>query len=405
MRRTLPALALVLLPALAPAFAAAQATPVPKRPKLEAASLDSNDARVYYQLGLTKLRKFPEEAADAFWWAARLDPSWADPLYARRVAVLMSEPTLLDGLMEEKDRIVASPEMRRLDSLQLRALSLNPFLHGKLDYELFLRYFANTESGADRVAVESAMEDWLKGRAGPGFRAWVALSQGRFPDAVKNYQAALDRARDRAAVHAGLAEAYFLMGDRPRALEQLSSAVGELRQKDEKRIVHVYESKAIYEHAAGLVHELNNAPDSAKAAYGRALQEDLAYWPAHRQLGQLLLATGDTAGAIAELDQAVQLKGDDAALRYSYGFVLTAANKLEEAVEQFRKATEIDPDYPAPYVLLGRIYDAAGYAPQAREYNTAFLAHAPKRDSQVPRVTQRLQALAAAPADTAARKP
>jgi tetratricopeptide (TPR) repeat protein len=388
--RVIAALVLVL-----PLSAGAQSDGVPKRPRLDASiGADTNDARLYHLHGLAKLSKFPQEAADAFYWAARLDPAWADPLYARRVAVLMHNRWLRSGYLNDEERVLESAEMKQLDSLQLHAISLNPFLAPKLDIELFRASVAGDWTGAERLQIENALDDWLR-QSGPFTRAWAYFSQGNYPEAIKSYRNALGSAKNPARVRANLARAYFLSGDRQKALEEMRLAVRDLRDDDKDRLVRVYESKAIYEHATGLIHEVGGATDSAKAAYGRALQEDLAYWPAHRQLGMLLLTTGDTAAAIAELAQAVQLKGDDAGLRYSYGYVLTAANKLDEAVAEFRKATELAPDYAAPYAFIARIYDAAGFGLQAMDYYEAFVARAARRDPQLPRATQRLTTLAA----------
>src|SRR5690348_18430900 len=63
----------------------------PDRPRLET-SADTNDAYAYYNLGLAKLDRDPDKAADAFYWAARLNPGWAEAYYARRVALLLKDP-------------------------------------------------------------------------------------------------------------------------------------------------------------------------------------------------------------------------------------------------------------------------------------------------------------------------
>ena len=421
MRRTLAAAALALVVPLA---AVAQ-SPVPKRPRLDPrVGTDTNDARLYHQQGLRLLEKSPGEAVDAFIWAARLDPSWADPVYGQRIAQLLKNETLVEAILSDNDTKLRSEEMRRLDSLHFRALSLNPFLHRNLDALMLRAYLFRVNKdqldrfrmqrnaeGQDDFSLEDAdldraIDDMFR-NSGGRFRAWYAYSTGRFPEAIKYYESEVKRARPefRAEIRADLARAHFGRGDRAKALSELSLAIAELRSRDASSLVRVYESKALYEHAAGLLHEIGGATDSARAAYGRALQEDLAYWPAHRQLGMLLLSAGDTAGAVAELSQAVQLAGDDAGLRYSYGYVLTAANKLDEAVAEFRKAIELAPDYAAPYSFVGRIYDAAGFASQATDYYEAFVVRAPKRDPQVVRTMQRLTALASQPDSTKAKAP
>jgi hypothetical protein len=66
-----------------PAALAAQHDKEPRRPKLPAGA-DTNSARTYYDFALGQLRSSPDKAADALYWATRLEPMWADAFYARR---------------------------------------------------------------------------------------------------------------------------------------------------------------------------------------------------------------------------------------------------------------------------------------------------------------------------------
>src|SRR3989442_1431404 len=83
--RAAVAFAVLIFPAVAPA------QDVPKRPHLEAGS-DTNSAPDYYEYGIANLTAYPQRAADAFYWACQIDPTWAQPLYARRIALLLSAP-------------------------------------------------------------------------------------------------------------------------------------------------------------------------------------------------------------------------------------------------------------------------------------------------------------------------
>src|SRR5690606_33867959 len=90
---------------------------------------DSNDPAAFYELGVSLLGTDAQKAADAFYWSSRLDPTWADPLYARRLALLLASP---DGFsryyFQESRSFYESPGVQRLDSLYRRALMLNPVL-------------------------------------------------------------------------------------------------------------------------------------------------------------------------------------------------------------------------------------------------------------------------------------
>src|SRR5947207_9509235 len=82
-----------ILVTLPPAALQAQGGKVPKRPNLEEGA-DTNFAPAYYEFGMRKIERDPQKAADAFYWATRLDPAWAQPVYARRIALLMADPRL-----------------------------------------------------------------------------------------------------------------------------------------------------------------------------------------------------------------------------------------------------------------------------------------------------------------------
>ncbi|HYD51896.1 MAG TPA: hypothetical protein VEA99_04690, partial [Gemmatimonadaceae bacterium] len=53
---------------------------VPLRPRLVAGA-DTNDAASYYAAGITLIERDPKTAADAFYWATRLEPTHADAFY------------------------------------------------------------------------------------------------------------------------------------------------------------------------------------------------------------------------------------------------------------------------------------------------------------------------------------
>lgn len=395
-------LAVLLLGAAAAAPLAAQsarARAVPARPALAAA--DSNDAAAFYSHGLAMLHRQPAEAADAFYWAARLRPEWADAHYAQRIAILLSDKNRLVDYMEGSRRVVRSPEMVYADSLIDRALLLDPYLYRKYDKQLLTDYFqASAERSIRREGGQpdaAAIAHWIQGwiiSAPAWMRAWSAYSEGRFPEAVEHYARAVRQARrDKWSVRADRARTLYLMGADSAALADMSLAVSEYREDDDDDVVFLYESKAQLEHSIGLIHERMRNPAAAREAYGRALQEDLSYHPSHVRLSVLALADGDTATALAEMDLAVQIRATDPALRNAYGLTLASARKYMEAVEQFRKATELDPVYAQPYLYLGRIHDGSGMAESAVEFYEAFLARAAQRDPALAVTTQRLALL------------
>ena len=390
---------LVVLVAASPALAQKNKGE-PRRPTL-AAEADTNDPQAYYDYGIAKLQREPDRAADAFYWAIRLNPSWADAYYARRSALLLSDRYRFQKYVEDDRRTLESAEIRRIDSLYLHALTLNPFLYRKLDLVLSRAYWSNVADEIARRNDVSATEvqfyiDRMMQSAPAWRRAWQAYGEGRFDDATKLYADAIKQTKYKAFLRINRGRLFFQLDHADSALTELTQALDEMRKLDRKDLIYVYESKALLEHSIGLVHQRLNNPAAAKEAFGRALQEDLSYFPAHVQLGFLALETKDTTTALSEMDLAVQIRADDPSLRYIYGYTLAVSGKLTEAEEQLRKSIEINPFYAVPHHVLGQVLDQQGKSVEALAEYRAFLTLASRNDLRRSEATERVQALAAA---------
>lgn len=374
---------------------------IPPRPVLWA-DADTNSAATYFNHGVARLPTRPAEAAAAFYWAARLKPGWAEPLYGRRVALLMTDTRRLVRYMEDDRGTIRSPEVQAIDSLQLRALTLNPFMVQQFDQPMLRAYM--TESvrdnmrrggGEDNVVLAAHLvENWLQS-TDPSMRAWVAYSQGRFPKALEEYERSLRRARPHARpqIHTDLGRIHYFTGNMNKAVEHFTAAAAEMRKQEARDLVFIYQSKALMEHSAGMVYQEMGNLAAAQEAYGRALQEDLSYGPAHRALSNLALARGDTATAVSEMALAAELSPSDASLSVAYAAMLLRTGKAAEGVEELQRAAKLEPLFATPRLLLGKLYDHSNFPDEAREHYRAYLALAPRTDPELAAVRQRVAAL------------
>lgn len=147
------------------------------------------------------------------------------------------------------------------------------------------------------------------------------------------------------------------------------------------------------EHSIGTLLEGADDRAGAREAYGRALQEDLAFYPAHVRLGLLAISLGDTTAALSELETAAQVAGDEPWVRYSYGYALALAGQADAAFEQLTKATELEPLYARPYPTIAKIWERRGDAAKAAAAYQAFLARASANDVQRAAVNEALENL------------
>jgi tetratricopeptide (TPR) repeat protein len=375
----------------------------PRRPALGAAA-DTNDWAAYYDAGTGWIRSDPKNAADAFFWASRIDPSRPEPFYGRRVAQLLQDRRRLLLYWQGARSVVRSREIQRIDSLYLHALSLNPFFYHRLDrflLEAIIQEIARDISAGTNIPSGELeyMLDQSVHTGDPALRAWVAYSEGDFDRAERFYGDAIKRARRgraKALLMTDRGRLYFQRDKGEKALTDLTEALQELRKADRKDLVYVYESKALTEQGVGMVQNRLGNTEAAREAFARSLQEDLSYVPAHVQLAMLALDGKDTLTALSEMDLAVQIRADDAWLRYFYGFTLAEVGRTAEAKEQLNTAIRHNPVYAAPRLALGKVLEAEAQPQEALVQYRAFLSLASANDPRRREAQLRVSALSAA---------
>ena len=373
---------------------------VPRRPRL-AAQADTNDARAYYRLGQERLERSPEDAAAAFYWAAQIDPGWADPLYGRHVALLMSDPRRLVRYWDGDRRTRTSAEVLAIDSLYYRALRIDPFVQRPFEREL-VRVLVMNLLGADApgadVALASFYTETILMDLPPLLRAQVMAGEGRLPQALQAYDEAMRESRGRRSetrryIRHERGRMFALVGNDSAALAELQLAIDMGVEEEREELVRFYDSKAVLEHSRGRVLERAGHLAAAREAYARALMEDLSYHPAHVDMGILALASGDTATAVQELSLAAQAGADDPVARVLYGSLLARTGRLDEAQAEAQAAAVLAPHWVEPWYVLGFIRDWGAPGDPTEAYR-GFLRRARRED---PRRTQVERLVAGAP--------
>src|SRR2546426_12658584 len=83
--------------------------------------------------------------------------------------------------------------------------------------------------------------------------------------------------------------------------------------------------------------------------------------------------------AISEMDLAVQVKPDDPWVRATNGQTLAQIGRAADAAVQLRKAVDLEPFYPGPYYLLGRVAEMLGKRAEAADDYRGYLARSEER--------------------------
>ena len=377
----------VLAAVLAAPAAAQKAPREPKRPRL-AAGQDTNSALAYYQYGAANLARDPDGAADAFYWATRLAPQWADPYYARRIALLMRERSRLIDYLIGTPYVVNHRDFQRIDSLEYQALIRNPFVIHNLDRVMYDEVVYRLSGGEERIFYGRRTGD-------PARDGRLAYTGGQYALAIQRFGDAIRRYPKEPILHAYRARAFYALAQFDSAAGELTTLLGKLRTEEEKQLVYFFDSKAMFEYSLGMVHVQRDDHAAAREAFGRALTEDLSFYMAHAALADLALRQGDTATALHEYDMALQLKGDDGALHYGYAMALLRAARPLEGSKHLEQAIKHEPYFALPYFYLGRLNDASEITDEALKYYDLFLARGARALAEYDWVAKRVAELRA----------
>jgi tetratricopeptide (TPR) repeat protein len=367
MRTLLIALtALVLGAPLADApHAAAQS-----RPELPG-DADPNDWESYFDLGERVFDTFPTQAEDAFLWAARLDPTRAEPLMARWATFYARDQGLWINYLNDDERTLRRPDVLMNEERLRLAQVRNPFVHRGLEAALLSML-------GRRLLWDRSTE------------AFLAYGRGDFRRAASDF-ATLVRANPRRNYRLRHYRALSLIGagQPDSAAVEIERLLADLRRADAAEVGDAYESKALWEHALGLVHETTGDTARARREYERALEEDLAWYAARMGLARLDLRGGNADAAVAHLAAAAEAAPGDGVVRLEYGDALLVAGRISDAVAQYQAAREREPHWAEVYLRLGRAHDALGEGAEAAEMYRGYVARAPRRQAAVAEAVRR----------------
>src|SRR5204863_1463587 len=209
---------------------------------------DTNDARAYYERAVPLIQAgFNLDTADmALYWAARLDPDWANPLYARAMVILRAlRADLLFALFRYRStlRLSLTPRQAQVvDSLVRLAWAHNPLLF--TDVDLFV--MPPSPPGA---------------RPDPGLEGWRAYKLGDFPRAESLLAVALRLHPDQVELRISRAQSLALLGRYDSAAAELGVARDTVRVRAVSHASPVLPSLEMFERSEEHTSELQSRRD------------------------------------------------------------------------------------------------------------------------------------------------
>jgi predicted Zn-dependent protease len=353
----------LLAVALLAAGTPASAQP-PDRPRLPR-DADRNDWEAYYDHGVRMLNTgLSSDAWNAFYWAARLDPTRAEPLYGMRVAIFREDIRRWDLYRRDFPPTLEEKAMVRADSLLDEAMLRSPFLPRSLDLLLY-----NQLPGRWREDVYT--------------RGWLAYAERDVEEAARLFARAVEAQPKSFWRRMDLAQALVTLERMDEAAAQVQAVLAELRGRDARELVRVYESKERLEYALGLLYLAAGRQDEAREALERALLENAGAYAGHRGLGLLARARRDVLGAAEEYGRAAELAGEHPLLDFEYGAALVDAGRPDEAVPILARAVRREPSWAAARLQLARAHDGMGSVPEALAAYERYLRVAPRSAAPV----------------------
>lgn len=209
---------------------------------------------------------------------------------------------------------------------------------------------SNNPAATSRAAVHpAAQQAYLRGRF-----HWNKRTKGGFHKAIEEFRAAIEFDPDYALPYAGLADTYVLMG-----YARLMPA-GAAHREATRAILKALEiDNGIPEvHVTlGRLKALEWEWADAERAFQRAIELNPKSAAARHWYANHLTNMGRHDEAIAEASRALAL--DPASVVIASGAMGAAylfAGRYDAAVEQYRKAQELDPAFPNAHALLGLVH-------------------------------------------------
>ena len=212
-------------------------------------------------------------------------------------------------------------------------------LTGEEQKLLVKRYTDNTE----------AYRLYLKGRF-----ALSKMTKEALETAIRHFQQAIDNDPDYALAYAGLADAYYGLSSNhlpPNEAMPKARAAAE-------RALQIDDSLAEAHASLGLVKAFYEWDwTSAEFEYKRAIELNPGYASTHHWYGWYLALMGRLNEAIAEINKASELDPLSLEINTDLGLSFLFARQYDRSIEQFEKAMEMDPNFIWTHFFMGWAYE------------------------------------------------
>jgi serine/threonine protein kinase/tetratricopeptide (TPR) repeat protein len=194
---------------------------------------------------------------------------------------------------------------------------------------------------------------YLKGR-----HHWNQWTEEGFYKAIEYFQQAVEKDPGYALAHAGVADAYVLLGWNSYLPTKDAFPKGKLASMAAMRLdaelgeAHTSLAAVLWLHTWQW--------QEAQVEFERSLALNPAYPTANHWYAEYLMTMGRHAEALARMKASQELDPLSLIISVAIGWAFYMGRRYEEAIEQLRRTVELDPNYPVTYWILGLLLRKMG---------------------------------------------
>jgi serine/threonine protein kinase/tetratricopeptide (TPR) repeat protein len=224
--------------------------------------------------------------------------------------------------------------------------------------KLRLRLTDKEEKRLTRHSTENAeaYQLYLKGRY-----YWNKRTPDGIHKAIENFQEAIEKDPNYALAYSGLADCYQVPANplppRQRMPQAEAAAMKALELDNTVVEAHTTLARVLYAYDWDW--------SGAEKEFKRAIELNPRYAPAHQWYGAYLSATGRFREASAEEKRAQELEPLSLIMNFEVALGLYQARNYDQAIDQFQKTLELDPNFPPPHTYLPAAYEQKGMFEEA----------------------------------------
>jgi tetratricopeptide (TPR) repeat protein len=202
---------------------------------------------------------------------------------------------------------------------------------------------------AQRAVHPDAYEAYLKGR-----HHWNQRTSEPLRESLKYFQQAIDKEPSYALAHAGLADAYLMLGNYS---EMPPAEAFPLAKAAARRALDLDDALGqAYATLSAISADYDWDWKESNRLSQRAIELDPSYATAHQWYGQHLVCQGRFEEGLASVQRARELDPLSPVMNSTLGTVLYLGRRYDEAIEQFRRTLELDQTFVGAHVHLGLAY-------------------------------------------------